>query len=141
MELLLILLNSTNSKQQRLTTSRFHSGGQRNDVKCYNSELSSHLVRQCPYAVRSRSTGTSADGAVMWNVGTTNGFKSMSSKSGDKTVRQPHKENSKDPWPTKEKLEGNQPRVNTEMESSNERAAESLIWKSRVSPRKAGVVT
>ena len=76
----------------------------------------------------------------MWNVGTTNGFKSLSSETGDKTLRQPHKENSKDPWPTKEKLEGNQPRLSTEMESSNERAAELLIWISRLRPRKAGVV-
>ena len=57
----------------------------------------------------------------------TTGSKSISSKSGDKTVRQPHKENSKDPQPTKEKLQGNQPRVSTEIESSIERDAESLI--------------
>ena len=85
-----------------------------------------------------RHDGTSADGAVMWN---TTGSKSMSSKSEDKTVRQPHKENSKDPQPTKERLPGNQPRVSTEIESSNERAAESLTWKSRLRPRKTGVVT
>ena len=85
-----------------------------------------------------RHDGTSTDGAVMWN---TTGSKSMSSKSGDKTVRQPHKENSKDPQPTKDKLQRNQPRVSTEIESSNKRAAESPIWKSRLRPRKTFVVT
>ena len=35
----------------------------------------------------------------------------MSSKSEDKTVRQPCKENSKDPQPIKEKLQGNQSRM------------------------------
>ena len=48
-----------------------------------------------------RHDGTSADGAVMQN---TTGSKSMSSESRDKTVRQPHKGNYKDPQPTKEKL-------------------------------------
>ena len=45
-----------------------------------------------------RHDGTSADGTVMWN---TTGSKLMCSKSEDKTVRQPCKENSKDPQPTK----------------------------------------
>ena len=85
-----------------------------------------------------RHDGTSADGTVMRN---TTGSKSMCSKSDDKTVRQPCKENSKDPQPTKEKLQGNQPRMSTEIEPSNEGAAESRTWKSRLRPRKTGVVT
>ena len=40
----------SNNKQQRLTASRFHSGGQRIGVRCYNCGSPSHLVRQCPYA-------------------------------------------------------------------------------------------
>ena len=71
----------------------------------------------------------------------TTGLKSMSYKSEDKTVRQPCKENSKDPQPIKEKLQGNQRRMSVDMEPSNEGATESLIWKSRLRPRKTGVVT
>ena len=48
--------DGSNSKQQRSTTSRFNVGEQRVNVRCYNCGSPSHLIRQCPYFVRSRAT-------------------------------------------------------------------------------------
>ena len=73
-------------------------------------------------AIRTKSKRhdeTSADGAVVRSMDTTTESKLMFSKIEDKTVRQPHKENSKVLQPTKEMLHGNHQRVSREMRSSN----------------------
>ena len=51
-------VSGSNNKHQRSTTPRFNVGGQRVNVQCYNCESPSHLIRQCPYLVRSRATET-----------------------------------------------------------------------------------
>ena len=51
-------VDGSNNKHQRSTTSRFNVGGQRVNVRCYNCGSPSHLIRRCPYLVRSRATET-----------------------------------------------------------------------------------
>ena len=81
-------VNSSNSRQQRLTTSRFHSGGQRIGVICYNCGSPSHLVRQCPYAARSRSTETSR----IRNVGHSTNKACVSNVSSTEVVSDNHEQ-------------------------------------------------
>ena len=81
----------SNNKQQKLTASRFHSGGQRIGVRCYNCGSPSHLVRQCPYAARSRSTETSG----IRNVGHSTNKACVSNVSPAEVVSDNHEQTEK----------------------------------------------
>ena len=81
----------SNNKQQKLTASRFHSEGQRIGVRCYNCGSPSHLVRQCPYAARSRSTETSG----IRNVGQSTNKACVSNVSPAEVVSDNHEQTEK----------------------------------------------
>ena len=81
----------SNNKQQKLTASRFHSGGQRIGVRCYNCGSPSHFVIQCPYAARSRSTETSG----IRNVGHSTNKACVSNVSPAEVVSDNHEQTEK----------------------------------------------